>query len=269
MRVAVVTGGGRGVGRAIALQLAVDGYHVHVVARTAAQVAQVVTAIGEGGGSACGLVLDVSDAAAVQATLGGLAGAGCGVPRVLVNAAGVYGPLSRVADGDAEAWVGTLLTNTVGAYLTCHALVGGMVSGGWGRVVNVSSAAAETPPSALSSAYTTSKVALNWFTRCLAAEVAGTGVTANALHPGEVQTAMWRDIEAQSAQLGPEADGFRSWAAMVARTGGDPPEKAAAMVRWLVADAQSAVNGEMVWLASGLQTPVQPTSRPPYVIESL
>jgi NAD(P)-dependent dehydrogenase (short-subunit alcohol dehydrogenase family) len=269
MRVAVVTGGGRGVGRAIALELADDGFHLHIVARTAAQVEAVVTGIRERGGSACGRVLDVCDVSGVETTLGGQAGASCGVPQVLINAAGVFGPLARVGDGDAQAWVNTLLTNTVGSYLTCRALVGGMVSGGWGRVVNVTSAAAVGPPSPFNSAYTTSKVALNWFTRCLALELEGTGVTANTLHPGEVQTEMWRDIGAQADRLGPDGNGFRDWAAMVGSTGGDPPQKAAAMVRWLVDDQQRSINGELLWLASGLQAPIQPTTPAPYVVEDL
>jgi NAD(P)-dependent dehydrogenase (short-subunit alcohol dehydrogenase family) len=187
-----------------------------------------------------------------------------------VNSAGVYGPVARIADGPAEAWVSTLLTNTVGTYLTCHALVGGMLASGWGRVVNVSSAAAFGPPSPLSTAYSTSKVAVNWFTRCLALEVAGSGVTANALHPGEVRTEMWRNINAQVEHLGPEGDGLRDWATLVDRTGGDPPENAAALVHWLLDDAQSLINGELLWLASGLKAPTAPTTSPsPYVVEGL
>jgi NAD(P)-dependent dehydrogenase (short-subunit alcohol dehydrogenase family) len=69
-----------------------------------------------------------------------------------------------------------------------------MVDAGWGRIVNVSSAAALAPPGPLNSAYATSKVALNQLTRQLAAELVGTGVTANVIHPGEVKTEMWADI---------------------------------------------------------------------------
>jgi NAD(P)-dependent dehydrogenase (short-subunit alcohol dehydrogenase family) len=268
-RVAVVTGGGRGIGRAIALQLAVDGLHVHVLARSEVQIEEVAGEIRARGGSACAFALDVSDAASVQRTLGDRAGARCGVPQVLVNAAGVFGPLARVADGDAQAWLSALLTNMVGTYLTCHALVGAMVTTGWGRIVNVSSAAALGTPSPLNSAYSTSKVAVNWFTRCLAVELAGTGVTANTLHPGEVRTEMWRDIVEQAARAGVEGNGLRDWAAMVDRTGGDPPENAAAMVRWLLDDAQSGINGELLWHSAGVKAPILPTSPPPYVIADL
>ena len=70
-----------------------------------------------------------------------------------------------------------------------------MMAAGWGRIINFSSAASLHPPGPLNSAYGTSKVALNQFTRHLAAELAGTGVTANVIHPGEVKTAMWASIK--------------------------------------------------------------------------
>ena len=269
-RVAVVTGGGRGIGQAIALALAEDGLHVHVVSRTATQVEQVVTDIRSRGGSACAVALDVSRARQVQAALGGHKGVRCGVPQVLVNAAGVFGPLARVADGDQVAWTNTLLVNTLGTYLTCRALLDGMVASGWGRIVNVFSAAAQGAPAPLNSAYTTSKVAVNWFTRCLALELADTRVTANTLHPGEVQTGMWRDIGASAERLNAEGEDFRQWAALVGRTGGDPPENAAAAVRWLLAEAADSISGEFVWIAGSLKTPINPPASPaPYVVDCL
>ena len=95
----------------------------------------------------------------------------------------------------------------VGPYLTCRAFVGGMIERGWGRIVSFSSAAALHPPGPINSAYGTSKAALNQFTRHLAAELVGTGVTANVIHPGDVKTEMWADISDQAAELGPEAEG--------------------------------------------------------------
>ena len=76
-----------------------------------------------------------------------------------------------------------MMVNMVSHYLTCRAFVGGMIDQGWGRIVNVTSANALHPPGPLHSAYATSKAALNHFTRHLAAEVKGTGVTANVIHP--------------------------------------------------------------------------------------
>ena len=81
-----------------------------------------------------------------------------------------------------------------------------MIDAGWGRIVNVTSAASLHPPGPLNSAYATAKVALNQLTRHLAAEIAGTGVTANVIHPGDVKTDMWADIRDRVAVMGPEAE---------------------------------------------------------------
>lgn len=74
---------------------------------------------------------------------------GGSVAQILVNAAGVFGSLARVAEGDVDAWVDTLLVNTVATYLTCRALLDGMLGQRLGRIVNVSSAAAQDPPGTL------------------------------------------------------------------------------------------------------------------------
>ena len=87
------------------------------------------------------------------------------------------------------------MVDAVAAFYTVNAFVGGMLDAGWGRIVNITSAASLHPPGPLNSAYGTAKVALNQFTRHLAAEIAGTGVTANVIHPGDVKTAMWADIQ--------------------------------------------------------------------------
>ena len=81
------------------------------------------------------------------------------------------------------------MINTVGSYLISRAFLSGMVGEGWGRIINLSSAASLGTPGPLTSAYATSKVALNQFTRHLASELDGTGVTANVVHPGDVKTA--------------------------------------------------------------------------------
>ena len=131
-----------------------------------------------------------------------------------------------------------------------------MVAQGWGRIVNVSSAAAFDPPGGLNSAYATSKVALNHFTRHLAAELAGTGVTANVIHPGDVKTEMWADIRDQVARMGPEAQGYRDWVKMVAETGGDPPEKAADLILRLMGEDAAGITGQFLWIEDGLRAPL-------------
>ncbi len=254
-RVAVVTGAGRGVGRAISLALAARGARVALVARDAAQLEQTRRLIALAGGEAHVFSVDVTSQIDVLDRLGPAVDKALGSPQILVNAAGMYGPVALLKDGDPAEWVRTLMVNTAGPYLCSRAFVGGMVASGWGRVINVTSAAAEHPPGPLTSAYVTSKVALNALTRGLAAEVAGTGVTANMFHPGEVKTEMWRHIKNGAEAIGPAGTGLSAWAGWVERTGGDLPEKSADLALYLVGDAAAEVNGQFLWIEGGLQSP--------------
>jgi NAD(P)-dependent dehydrogenase (short-subunit alcohol dehydrogenase family) len=179
-----------------------------------------------------------------------------GPPAILVNAAGSFGPLQLIRESDVAAWIQTFMVNTIAPYLTCRAFVGGMVDQGWGRIVNVSSAAALSPPGPLNSAYATSKAALNQLTRHLAVELAGTAVTANVIHPGEVKTEMWADIWEQARRAGPQGAGLVRWAEWVAATGGDPPSKAAELVLALMSEAAAGINGQFLWIANGLKAPL-------------
>jgi NAD(P)-dependent dehydrogenase (short-subunit alcohol dehydrogenase family) len=131
-----------------------------------------------------------------------------------------------------------------------------MQSAGWGRIINFSSAAALHTPGPLNSAYGTSKVALNHFTRHLAAELAGTGITANVIHPGEVKTAMWAEIRDDSQQLGEIAAGYRQWAANVGETGGDDPQKAVDLVCEIIRHPDPSHTGQFLWIKGGMQTPI-------------
>ena len=116
-----------------------------------------------------------------------------------------------------------------------------------------SSAAALHRPGPLNSAYATAKVALNQLTRHLAAELQGTGVTANVIHPGDVKTAMWADIRDKTGALAGQQSGYHNWVSWVDKTGGDPPEKAAKLVLDII---ESDVNGRFLWIDDPLQTPV-------------
>lgn len=253
-RVAVVTGAGRGIGRAISLALAAQGARVALVARSAAQLEETRALIAAEGGEARAFAIDTTRQTDVFDHLKPAVEEALGLPRILVNGAGMYGPVALLKDGDPAEWVGTLMVNTVGTYLCCRAFVGGMAAAGWGRIINITSAAAEHPPGPLTSAYVTSKVALNALTRGLAAELDGTGVTANMIHPGDVKTEMWREIKDRAATLGPAGAALTTWADWVERTGGDPPEKSADLALYLVSDAAAAINGQFLWIEGGLQS---------------
>jgi NAD(P)-dependent dehydrogenase (short-subunit alcohol dehydrogenase family) len=233
--VAVVTGASRGVGQKIAEALEQRGMVVASVARSAAR-----------------FTADVSDPVDV-ARLKTAVETELGEPTVVINAAGIFGPIALVKDGDPREWVETIMIDAVGPYLVSRAFLGGMVDAKWGRIVNLSSAASLHTPGPMNSAYGTAKVALNQFTRHLAAELEGTGVTANVIHPGDVKTAMWADIRDKKNAVGPEASGYDRWVKWVDETGGDQPEKAARLVIDII---ESDVNGRFLWIDDPLQTPI-------------
>lgn len=254
-KIAVVTGASRGIGRAVAVGLAQQGLRVVLVARGAEQLQITKSMIEQVGGAAWVLPAELGQPDAVEALKTEIL-AQVGAPSILINAAGIFGPIQLIKDSDPAEWVETLQTNTIAPYLTCRAFVSGMIDQGWGRIINVSSAAALHTPGPTNSAYATSKVALNHFTRHLAAEIAGTGVTANVIHPGEVKTEMWADIRDQAEKLGPAAEGYRRWAQWVGETGGDPPEKAVELVFKLLSEEAATINGQFLWIEGGLQTPI-------------
>ncbi len=233
--VAVVTGASRGLGKDVAEALATRGAQVIPVARSAGR-----------------FRVDVSDPTQV-AELARDVEEAFGRPTILVNAAGIFGPLERFRDTDPAAWVETMMVDAIGPYLTCRAFVGGMLDAGWGRIVNLTSAASLLPPDGLGSAYATAKTALNHLTRHLAADLEGTGVTANVIHPGDVKTAMWAEIRDDAERLGDVAAPYARWAAWVDETGGDPPSKAVDLVVRII---ESDVNGRFLWIDDPLRAPL-------------
>jgi NAD(P)-dependent dehydrogenase (short-subunit alcohol dehydrogenase family) len=233
-RVAVVTGGGRGVGRAIADALEGSGVRVARVARSSGTHRA-----------------DVSKPAEVDRLVAEIE-RDLGTPTILVNAAGIFGPIAKIVDGDPQAWLDTISIDLGGPYLCSRAFLPGMLREGWGRIISLSSAASLHTPGGYNSAYGTAKVALNQFTRHLAAELEGTGVTANVIHPGDVKTEMWADIRDQVSAVD-GADAYQEWVEWVEGNGGDPPEKAAALVLRIV---QESENGRFLWIEDPLQAPI-------------
>jgi NAD(P)-dependent dehydrogenase (short-subunit alcohol dehydrogenase family) len=253
--VAVVTGAGRGLGREIAIALSRCGADVILVGRTLRDLQATAAAIEDDeGGVALAVRADVSDPDEVS-MLRAEAERTLGMPSVLVNAAGVFGPVAALVDCSPDEWIATLMVDTVGPYLTCRAFVPVMIERGWGRVVNVSSAGALLPPVPYNSAYSTGKAALNRLTRQLAVELEGTGVSANVMHPGSLKTDMWQDIRDQTARLPDGGGPLGDWVELVEETGGDAPEEAVALALRLIA-APAEVNGDFHWPRGARQSPV-------------
>jgi NAD(P)-dependent dehydrogenase (short-subunit alcohol dehydrogenase family) len=243
--VALVTGAGRGIGREIALALAREGCHVAVTARTADQVAATAAAVGDLGVTAIPLVLDVTDERAVARGVASIV-ASLGLVDVLVNNAGIA-ESAPFAKTDPALWERHLRVNATGPYLVARAVLPAMLERRWGRVINIASLAGLVGAPYVT-AYTASKHALVGFTRALAAEVAGGGVTVNAICPGFTATdIVWNGARNIAARTGKS---FEEAVAAMARLnpGGrliEPAEVAAVAAKLLRDDA---TNGEAIVL---------------------
>jgi len=186
-RIALVTGGGRGIGRAVALSLATAGADVAVTARSANELEETAFAIRALGRRAEAIIGDVTERPQVDAVVARVKSA-LGHPLILVNNAGIAGS-AKLADTTDEMWDRMLRVNATGAFYCTRAVLPMMLQAKWGRVVNIASVAAKAGGLYIA-AYTASKHALLGLTRAVAAEVASRGITVNAVCPGYVDTEM-------------------------------------------------------------------------------
>jgi 3-oxoacyl-[acyl-carrier protein] reductase len=199
-RVALVTGAGRGIGRRIAVGLAEMGARVALLARSEDELGEAVAEIRAGGGVAIMVVTDVQDGDRLRAGVERVR-AELGSPVLLINNAAVVAPLGATEALDPEAVAAAVAVNVLAPITLSAMLIPGMAAAGWGRIVNISSGIAASPASMPGmNIYATSKAALEAHTLNLAAELEGTGVTANVYRPGAVDTAMQRWIREQDPE---------------------------------------------------------------------
>jgi NAD(P)-dependent dehydrogenase (short-subunit alcohol dehydrogenase family) len=198
-QVALVTGGGRGIGKVIGEQLAAAGAKVAITARSSDEVRSTARTIEQRGGVAQALPADVTDRAAVESvvleverTLGPIS--------LLVNNAGIFGPIDVIWDADPDEWWRCLEVNLKGAFLCTRAVLLGMIARRRGRIVSLTSGAALVPIPDVS-AYCCSKTALARFTDCAAREVESFGISVFAVNPGQVATGMHDLLAASPAWL--------------------------------------------------------------------
>jgi NAD(P)-dependent dehydrogenase (short-subunit alcohol dehydrogenase family) len=196
-RVALVTGAGRGIGRRIAVGLAAAGAHVALLARSEHELADAVAEIAEAGGIATAVVADVQDDDKLSGAVRRIR-AQLGPPVVLINNAAVVAPLGPTRALQPRAVVAAMAVNVVAPITLSAILLPDMLGAGWGRIVNISSGIAATPAAMPGmTVYAASKAALEAHTLNLAAELDGSGVTANIYWPGAVDTAMQQWIRDQ------------------------------------------------------------------------
>jgi NAD(P)-dependent dehydrogenase (short-subunit alcohol dehydrogenase family) len=201
--VALITGAGRGIGRAVALQLAEGGARVALLARSVDQLEETAAMLRGEGGVALVLPADLGDHDAV-AEAAATAAKELGPVDILVNNAAVVQPAGPTLSTSPARWSSAFAVNVEAPIRLTLALVPAILERGWGRIVNVSSGIVDHPGAMVGlNAYAATKAALEAHTLNLAAEVAGTGVTVNIYRPGSVDTAMQEWFRAQPpAEIG-------------------------------------------------------------------
>jgi NAD(P)-dependent dehydrogenase (short-subunit alcohol dehydrogenase family) len=244
-RVALVTGGGRGIGAATARLLAGQGAAVAVAARTEDEVVSVVAEIRARGDSAIPLVVDVADEASVASGFA-TARAELGPVTILVNNAGTPGVPLPVAAMEVAEWHRVFEINVTGAFLCAREALPQMTAENWGRIVNVSSAASRHPLAGMA-AYGASKAALDQLTRVLALEGEPYNIVTTGVYPGVVDTRMQEESRGFGPgligrQLHRMFQGYRDFGML------RPPEEPADLISYLCTPAADRLNGHIIRL---------------------
>jgi NAD(P)-dependent dehydrogenase (short-subunit alcohol dehydrogenase family) len=241
MKLALVTGGAKGIGRAIATKLLDDGMEVAVVDCTEPSALDSRVRFFKGDVTR---LEDLEDLAATLLSLGGV--------DVLVNNAGIRGPTAPVSSYPLKDWEAVVKLNLTGPFLCCQLLTSQMREKRWGRIINISSMAGKTPYP-LRSGYAASKWGLVGLTLTLAGELGSSGITVNAVCPGPVENENMRLVMQERAAATGQSfqeirDGFIRQLAVP-----QLPQEAdvAAMVSYLASDAAWCITGQALEVSSG------------------
>jgi len=246
-RTAIVTGGGSGIGLAISERLAADGCAVAIFDRDGAAAEATAAKITAGGGRAVGVRADVTQRPEIDAGVERVRRE-LGAATVLVNSAGLDG-FDRFLDISLDTWNRILEVNLTGTFNCCQATVPDMIAAGWGRIVNISSSAAQGGQK-LMTHYVAAKAGVIGFTKALALELGPRGITVNTIPPAFIDTPMLRAAEARGS-LGPGVDA--AIATTPVRRIGRPDDIAAACA-FLVRDEAGYVTGQVIGVNGGRNT---------------
>jgi len=249
-KVALVTGGATGIGKAIARRLAKDGARVAIASRSVGRVTSVAEELQTAGFSALGLQIDVRKKEEVEAGIAAIVSQ-WGAVHILVNNAGISG-LSLIADRDDGKWFDIVNTNLNGLYLVTKAALGHMPDGAGGRVINISSVLGKFGVPGYS-AYCTTKHGMIGFTRALALEVVNRGITVNTICPGWVDTEMATlGINESAALQGITPEEFKAQAiAAVPIKRFLQAEEVAELVAYIASDAAAGITGQAINICGG------------------
>ena len=240
-RVAMVTGAGQGMGRAVAERLAAGGARVVVNDLNPESAERTAQALAEAGHEATPVAGDVSHPASVREMFRAVSDR-YGTLHVLVNNAGILYP-TPVEHIEPEEWDLVVAVNLTGTFLCSQQAIGPMREAGWGRIVNFSSTAGKNVSTVGGAHYTAAKAGVLGFTRHLAKEVAGYGITVNAVCPGLIDTEMVRAV------ISPERADAYARGFPIERLG--EPEEVAELVAFLASDRASYITGASLDINGG------------------
>ncbi len=244
-RVAVVTGGGSGIGEAISLRLARDGASVAIFDLNGEAADRVAAEIVQAGGSADGWVVDVTDRETIDTALGEVRER-LGAPTILVTSAG-FSSTDPFLEITSELWDKLIRINLTGTFHCCQAVLPDMVAAGWGRIVTISSSSTHSGVPTMTH-YVSAKSGVNGLTKSLALEFAGKGITVNTIPPGFIDTPMLRGA-AEAGHISIER-GLQS--TPVGRVG--KPEDIAAACAFLVSEEAGYITGQIIGVNGGRNT---------------
>jgi 2-hydroxycyclohexanecarboxyl-CoA dehydrogenase len=246
-RVAIVTGGGSGIGLAIAERLAADGASVAVFDRNAEAAREVAAKVEASGGTAIGMAVDVTDRPGVEAGVAEVKER-LGRPTILVNSAGLdwFQPFLQI---EVDDWQRVLDVNLTGTFHCCQVVLPEMIEEGWGRIVNISSSSAHGGQPFMTP-YVAAKSGVIGLTKALALEFGPKGITVNTIPPGFVDTPMLRAADAKGL-LGKGID-HHIRLTPVRRVG--RPEDIAAMCAFVCRDEAGYVTGQVLGVNGGRNT---------------
>ena len=241
-RVALITGAGRGIGRAIAGAFAAEGAKLTLAARTRAELDETARIVENAGAETLVVLVDVTDESDVKAMVDQTI-ARFQTIDILVNSAGIAGPVGPVQANDVSEWVRTVQVNLIGSFLCCHAVLPVMLGQDRGRIVNLSGAGATNAWRDMS-AYCSSKAAVVRLTETMSLELAETNVRVNVLGPGSVHTRMWEEILEGGTAAGNQE--LRERGEMVTTGGGASIDRAAELAVYLASDVLGELNGRLI-----------------------
>lgn len=240
-KVSIITGGSMGLGKVIALTFASQGSHLVLAARTKSYLEAAKQEL-EGFGARVEIFkADVSQPKEVNDLIG-FTLTKFPTIDILVNDAGVHGPLGTMAESDIDKWIYAVQVNLVGTFLCSRAVLPTMIQQRRGKIINLSGGGA-TSPRPFFSAYSASKAAVVRLTETLAEEVAEYNIQVNTIAPGAMNTRLLDEIASAGVAAGPKA---MQEVKKQLQTGGTPLEKPAALALFLASDESDGLTGRVI-----------------------